>query len=161
MPRYTDTQKREMIDHYLGGQSLKKTSEQFRCSMNTVSAALEEAGVTRRRSGGVLGHRRSPVPRLEVRKCSNGYIQWDVVYEGGTRPKMTSILEHRIVMEQHLGRALLPGESVHHRNGIRNDNRIENLELWVSWQPAGQRPEELVQWALEIIKRYGVTNEEA
>ena len=64
------------------------------------------------------------------------------------------IAQHRYVMEQHLGRSLLPGETVHHKNGVRGNNRIENLELWVSWQPSGQRPEDLLEWADEIIKRY-------
>jgi len=64
------------------------------------------------------------------------------------------VKQHHLVMERHLGRLLLPGENVHHRNGDRSDNRIENLELWVSHQPSGQRVEDLLEWAHEIISRY-------
>lgn len=52
--------------------------------------------------------------------------------------------EHRVIMEQVLNRKLLPGESVHHKNGIRYDNRPENLELWVRPQPCGQRAHDLL-----------------
>lgn len=62
--------------------------------------------------------------------------------------------EHRLVMEQHLGRALHSHETVHHLNGIRDDNRIENLELWSSSHPYGQRVADKLKWCREFIQQY-------
>jgi hypothetical protein len=68
--------------------------------------------------------------------------------------KNGQIGEHRFVMSEHLGRALLPGETVHHRNGVRDDNDIDNLELRVGAHPKGLTVEEAVAWAEEILARY-------
>lgn len=92
-------------------------------------AAMERPGGSRFRA--TNGYVRIHMPRHPQANV-DGYIQ-----------------EHRVVMEATLGRPLKPFENVHHKNGLRYDNRPENLELWTKPQPTGQRPEDLVAWVVQ------------
>lgn len=64
------------------------------------------------------------------------------------------ILEHRLVMSDTIGRPLCADETVHHRNGVRDDNRAENLEIHVGPHAKGVLPADAVEWAHMILARY-------
>lgn len=95
------------------------------------------------------------------RYVKNGYI---MVFQKG-HPRTTGgrnnyVLEHILVMEKQLGRYLEADENVHHKNGIKDDNSVKNLELWVKPQPSGIRAKDAVIWAKEILARYEPVKEE-
>jgi HNH endonuclease len=85
-----------------------------------------------------------------ARRGSKGYINmsgYRVIKIDGK-----SVMEHRHVMEQILGRPLLPNESVHHKNGHRSDNKPANLELWARKHRSGQRVSDKVKDAIAYLR---------
>lgn len=147
MPHYT---KRKRTDE------LKELRDSRRCSVDGCDRPFDSNDLCqmhyqRLRTTGQVG----PATLLRGANgtgcvTSTGYR---VVGNGAGR----KVAEHRVVMEQILGRPLLREENVHHINGDRLDNRPENLELWNTSQPSGQRVADKLAWAREILALYGET----
>lgn len=137
--------------HYeslMAGQVLRPIGrrERLPCSMADCSAISSARGLCTKhytrwhRHGDPDANMRGVGQRAQIgakRSMGNGYIRIKVAEKDWRS-------EHRWVMQQQLGRPLRDGENVHHRNGDKADNRPENLEVWVSGQPSGQRPEDIV-----------------
>lgn len=122
-----------------------------------VRKCVESASLLNGRSK-CCGHRRRLVgpsnPGWKGGKTTdtNGYVVINGPKINGFHPRRR--LEHRLVMERHLLRKLKRHETVHHKNGIRSDNRLRNLELWSSWHPPGQRVSDLISWSKRILRLY-------
>lgn len=125
---YDDSFRSHVVALYESGLSARRVSEQVGVSPPTVIAWAKEAGVCRPRVGPGSS---SVLPDRAVRTRTSGYIEEKA--EGRWQ------LQHRVVMARSLGRPLREGESVHHINGDRADNRLENLQLRNGSHGPGQR----------------------
>lgn len=74
---------------------------------------------------------------------------YNLTYDGATY-----VFNHRSVMEDVIGRKLLEDEFVHHKNGVKLDDRQDNLELWVKTPPQDMDSHASLDWALEMVSRY-------
>lgn len=90
-------------------------------------------------------------PLLTVKTDNSGYQRIKISEGHGAKDWQKY---HRYLMEQKIGRKLKSFENVHHINGNKSDNKIENLELWVTKQPKGQRHKDLIEYAKWILKTY-------
>jgi hypothetical protein len=143
-----DYRKSESNQRYVWGKCPKCSDGKW----TNVDVGNQDDGITSKsickRCCGSSGKPRTPYKKNKIK---SGYVHiavpkidplFPVCHQKNSRSGIAN--EHRYVMSQHLGRPLYKWESVHHKNGKRDDNRIENLELWTTPQRAGQRVRDLI-----------------
>ena len=103
------------------------------------------------RAGGLKtgGMRRRPMGYKKIK--NDGYVYFKCSCHPNAM-KHGWVFEHIYVMSKFLERPLKKHEQVHHKNGIKIDNRIENLELWSRNHPVGCRVSDMIDFCYEYLK---------
>jgi len=131
------------------GHTLKQLAKDLKMSTGRIQKLLKDSGATIRH----IGHH---VYKASRTVNDNGYviITLPFEYRHFAIRKGHAIAEHQFIMMKYLGRKLFKDENVHHLNGNRQDNRLENLELWSKKQPCGQRVIDKIEYAKQILEQY-------
>lgn len=138
--KFTLVEESELCSTYLSGATLRETATKFGCSEGLIRRVFERHGIEMRPRGAQSGERNSNWRTGKVIDAA-GYVRVIPPPEFASMAHKTGpqrVLEHRLVMAQYLGRPLTPFEQVHHINGERTDNRIENLQLRIGAHGKGQ-----------------------
>ena len=143
--------------HWNEKLSLRQMGKEANVDGTTILYWMKKYSIPRRsKSEAQLGRRRgnkNPMWRGGRSRSASGYIRiWRPNHPNANGDGY--VLEHVLVVSKQIGRALTDGETVHHVNGIKDDNRIENLELWSSRHPKGQRVEDMIGWCHDYLLEY-------
>lgn len=151
-----------------GSQFERATSQQTYCSVPCAASRKRKDRTVICGSCGVVFERPHGKSRafcscrcaMKSRAAATGQAHPEgTTYRDGTgyvRQKVAGkwVMQHRLVVEQALGRPLQKSERVHHKNCVRDDNRPENLELWMvkgKKDPAGVRVADAVRDLLRSL----------
>ena len=158
---FSEDERRSIAAEYIDGATIIALANKYRSHHDPIKKVIVDAGVKPRPNGSKPGPLHPSWTGGRVRhgkywkvSVSPEHPMFSMAQSRNGYRYRYYVLEHRLVMANHLGRPLLASEDVHHKNGDTSDNSIENLELWSTDHPKGQRVEDLVEFAERILARY-------
>ena len=132
-------------------------------STNPKNMGTKSCGCLRRETTSRMAKANSGIHSPNYKGCFDNGYGYTKIYVGKGNAILYSerantnskyVLEHVYVMSKFIGRLLTKTEQVHHIKKKKNDNRIENLELWSTNQPTGARVQDKTEWAIRWLREY-------